>query len=205
MFLRLMKAPAMRLRHVSEGGSNNVIDDHLRGECVRLSALAEGDVPEIARWFQDGAFMRLLDAVPARPKTEPELREWLERSRNNDSGYLFAVRPLDGEQLLGYIELDGILWNMAVAWFSIALAPEQRNQGYGYDALRVALRFAFGELNLHRVQLTVFDYNKPAIAVYEKLGFRREGTFREFLQRDGRRYDMLLYGLLRAEWEAGQG
>jgi RimJ/RimL family protein N-acetyltransferase len=75
-------------------------------------------------------------------------------------------------------------------------------KGYGNEATRLALGFAFNELNLHRVQLTVFDYNSRAIHLYEKLGFQQEGIYREFLQRDGRRFDMYLYGLLRHEWEA---
>jgi len=45
--------------------------------------------------------------------------------------------------------------------------------------------------------------NRRSIALFEKLGFRREGAHREFLQRDGERYDMLLYGLLKHEWRAG--
>ncbi len=53
------------------------------------------------------------------------------------------------------------------------------------------------------MQLTVFSYNTRAIALYEKLGFQREGVYREFIQRDGARYDMYLYGLLRCEWKAG--
>jgi RimJ/RimL family protein N-acetyltransferase len=57
-------------------------------------------------------------------------------------------------------------------------------------------------MNLHRLQLTVLDYNARAIAMYERLGFQREGTYRELGLRDGRRYDMHLYGLLRPEWEA---
>ena len=76
------------------------------------------------------------------------------------------------------------------------------SKGYGNEATRLALGFAFNELNLHRVQLTVFDYNSRAIHLYEKLGFQQEGIYREFLQRDGRRFDMYLYGLLRHEWEA---
>jgi RimJ/RimL family protein N-acetyltransferase len=71
-------------------------------------------------------------------------------------------------------------------------------KGYGTEALRLALQYAFDELNLHRLTLTVIDYNERAIALYEKAGFRREGVFREFGQRDGKRYDMYLYGLLRA-------
>jgi RimJ/RimL family protein N-acetyltransferase len=79
--------------------------------------------------------------------------------------------------------------------------PANRGQGYGYEATQLALAFAFHELNLHRVTLTVFDYNQPSIALAEKLGFRREGVFREFLQRDGQRHNMILFGLLRHEWE----
>jgi RimJ/RimL family protein N-acetyltransferase len=62
------------------------------------------------------------------------------------------------------------------------------------------LNYAFSELNMHRIQLTVFSYNERAIALYERLGFRREGTHREQILRDGKRYDMYLYGLLRREW-----
>jgi RimJ/RimL family protein N-acetyltransferase len=118
------------------------------------------------------------------------------------NGYLFAIRPLDADDLLGYVELDGILWAHQIGWLGIGIGePGNWGRGYGYEALRLALDFAFHELNLYRVQLTVFEYNERAIALYEKLGFRREGVFREFVHRDGRRYDMLLYGLLRREWE----
>ena len=55
---------------------------------------------------------------------------------------------------------------------------------------------------MHRVTITVFGYNERSMALAEKAGFQREGVFRERLQRDGKRYDMLLYGLLRREWEA---
>jgi RimJ/RimL family protein N-acetyltransferase len=89
-----------------------------------------------------------------------------------------------------------------VAWLGIGIGDrEQWGKGYGREAMELVLRYGFHELNLHRIQLTVFEYNERAIALYEKLGFRREGVYREFMQRDGKRYDMLLYGLLRREWE----
>ncbi|MCZ7572072.1 MAG: GNAT family N-acetyltransferase [Ardenticatenaceae bacterium] len=75
-------------------------------------------------------------------------------------------------------------------------------KGYGHEALELALGFAFRELNLYRVQLTVFGYNERAIALYKTAGFQREGVYREFMQRDGQRYDLHLFGLLRREWEA---
>jgi len=62
------------------------------------------------------------------------------------------------------------------------------------------LRYAFDELNLHKVQLTVFGYNERAAAVYRKVGFHQEGAMREFLRRDGQRYDMIMMGILEREW-----
>jgi RimJ/RimL family protein N-acetyltransferase len=64
----------------------------------------------------------------------------------------------------------------------------------------LVIHYAFDELNLHRLQLSVIAYNARAIAMYEKLGFVREGNYREFVERDGARHDLLLYGLLRPEW-----
>lgn len=187
----------------------------LLGSNVRLSGCTTADLPTIARWQQDDAFLRLYDARPAHPRSESALHEWLLESTKATDAFLFGIR-LTGRPdptrtrpapaintLIGIIELDGILWTHRVAWLSIAIGEAAyRGQGYGYEALQLALAFAFHELNLHRVQLTVFSYNQPAIALYEKLGFQREGVYREMLQRDGRRYDMILYGLLAHEWAA---
>lgn len=68
--------------------------------------------------------------------------------------------------------------------------------------MRVLLRFAFQELNLHRVTLDVFDYNLRALRSYEKTGFKLEGRERGVIQRDGKRYNALAMGTLREEWES---
>lgn len=180
------------------------IADILRGERVRLTALTNHDLPALAAWQRDSQYLRLLDAEPAHPRGETQLAAWLEEEQKSKTAFLFAVRRLEGDDVIGYLALDGILWPHRSAWLTIGIGdPAHRGQGYGTEALRLALRFAFHELNLRRVQLTVFSYNERAIAVYERLGFRREGTYREALERDGQLHDMYLYGLLRREWEEG--
>jgi RimJ/RimL family protein N-acetyltransferase len=175
----------------------------LLGSRVRLAALAPGDLPTIARWYADVEFMRLYDARPACPRTEAELARWFEELQKAKDTFAFAVRPLDSDDLIGTLELDGIMWPHGVCGIGIAIGDRANwGQGYGYEAAQLALGFAFNELNLHRVQATVFSYNERSIALFEKLGFRREGVYREFLQRDGERYHMLLYGLLDREWRA---
>jgi len=175
----------------------------LRGSRVRLAALTSDDLPAIARWYEDAEFMRLYDSRPAVPKTEAELGQWLEDLHKSKDTLAFAIRPVDRDDLMGTLEIDGILWPHGVCGLGIAIGDRVNwGKGYGYEAARLALAFAFDELNLHRVQVTVFSYNERSVALFEKLGFRREGVYREFLQREGRRYDMILYGILDREWRA---
>ena len=171
----------------------------LMGRLVRLAAVSEIDLPVMAAWHEDGTFLRQLDAAAAYPRTQAQLRERLLAPPGHDA-YFFALRALDDNRLVGYAGLVGILWNQGTAWLEMAIAPEEQGQGKGQDGLAAILSFAFDELNLRRVQLTVFADNARAIALYEKTGFVREGAQREFLLRDGRPQDMLMYGLLRREW-----
>jgi len=66
--------------------------------------------------------------------------------------------------------------------------------------MRILLEFGFNDLNFHRIQLNVLEFNDKAIALYERCGFRKEGVLREFVLRDGKRYNLVLYGLLKNEW-----
>jgi RimJ/RimL family protein N-acetyltransferase len=174
----------------------------LQGTNVQLTALTPNDLAIISKWYQHTDFLRLLDARPAYPQTELVLAQWLKELQKATDAFIFAVRLLEDNELLGWVELDGILWTHRVGGIGIGIGDQTYwGKGYGYEAMQLALQFAFDELNLHRLQLTVFSYNNRAIALYEKLGFRREGAYREFLQRDGKRHDMYLYGLLYREWQ----
>jgi RimJ/RimL family protein N-acetyltransferase len=173
----------------------------LRGEKVRLTALTSRDVDIMAHWWEDSYFLRHYATDPAVPRSAEQLSRRLDPAATSPDVFLFVIRLLDGEDPIGLVEFDGINWAHRTTWFSIGIGDAGcRGCGYGTEASALALGFAFNELNFHRVTLSVFEYNPAAIAIYEKLGFVREGTYREFIERDGRRYDMYLYGLLRPEW-----
>ena len=113
-----------------------------------------------------------------------------------------AIRLLEHERIVGTVGLDEIEWPNRVANFAIAIGcPDDWGKGYGTEAANLLAGYAFNELNLFRLQLTVFEFNSRAIALYETLKFQQEGTFRKFMERDGTRHDMYLYGLLREEWD----
>ncbi|WP_164670825.1 GNAT family N-acetyltransferase [Virgibacillus doumboii] len=174
----------------------------LTGSKTRLTRFKEADLPVLEQWYQDEEFMRLMDTSPAFPKTVEELKEWYVKKQKNNE-FLFAVRTLESDELIGFIALDEIDWANRNSWLALGIGDKANwNKGYGQEILRLALGFAFRELNLHRVQLSVFESNKRAIAAYEKCGFKHEGGHREYLIRDSEPEDMLIFGVLRREWEA---
>jgi RimJ/RimL family protein N-acetyltransferase len=179
----------------------------LRGELTRLVAAdAEKDVAGLRAWSRDAEFLRLYGSNPARPWTEAGVKKELESAQGQDQPnagiFPFLIRALPGDPLIGLAELYIDSWAHREAWVAIGLGQRDYwGQGYGTDAMRLLLRYAFQELNLWRVSLGVFGYNERARRSYEKCGFVVEGAIRDRLQRDGRRWDMIIMGLLRAEWE----
>jgi len=174
----------------------------LIGEKIKLTSINEEDVLEFQKWYSDVSFMRNYDIVSSIPKTIEDVKELVSDVRKSNTAYIFAVKSLQQKELIGVTGFEDISWNNGTAIIYIGIGGEKhRGCGYGEEALKLTIEFGFEELNFHRIQLTVLEYNEPAIKLYEKLGFKREGVYREFIHRDGRRYDMYLYGILRSEWE----
>ena len=76
------------------------------------------------------------------------------------------------------------------------------SHGYGTDAITTLLRYAFDEMNLHRVWLEVLDDNTRGIACYRKCGFVEEGRKRQDRYRSGSYHDTLVMGVLEDEFRA---
>ena len=169
----------------------------LEGELVRLRALEEEDLPRLNEMFNDPEVLQHLDVVPfGQPLAG--IREWWEASREARDQILFAIETLPG-QPIGICGLEQIDRGARHAWLGIWIGQPHWEQGHGTDAMRTACRFAFDQMNLQRVSLYVFDTNPRARAVYEKVGFRHEGTLRRGRFRGGRYIDLHVLGLLAEE------
>lgn len=182
------------------------MDDQLfTGRLVRLVAQdPEKDVATVASWPKDTVYARLLEVEPVKPPSAKEWRERLESPRN-ERGYPFGVRTLADDKLIGFVILMRINHVHGDAFVGIGMGdPDYRGKGYGTDAMNLALRFAFQELNLHRVSLDAAAINARAIRSYEKCGFVHEGKSRGAELRDGMREGLVCMGILRAEWEGKQ-
>ncbi len=178
------------------------IKNLLKGKNIRLTSVKESDLQIFEQWYNDLSFLRVYDTVAAFPRTEEELKFMIKEVRQSNDSFIFAVKDMENDKFIGVTGFENIQWNNGVAVIYIGIGDEDyRGKGIGKEALALTMNFGFQELNLHRIQLNVLSYNKPAINLYEKLGFKREGIYREFIHRDGKRYDMYLYGVLRFEWE----
>lgn len=177
--------------------------DFLKGDRLRLTALRKADFEAIQRWNNDLIYRRNVDDETALPTSYQSVERFfgdmLEGKSEKD--IMLLMRPLDSDDAFGFVALDGIQWQHGRAMLAIGIGDAAyRGKGYGEEAMRLMLDFAFNEMNLYRIGLTVFEYNTNAIALYERLGFVHEGTMRKSLVRDGRRWDTYMYALLRDEW-----
>lgn len=177
-----------------------------QGDLVRLTVEDPGVVVDhFSKWNRDTEYLRLLNDEPATAYTKNQIKEFVEEELVADRSdiHFFMIRSLADDRIIGETGLDGVLWIHGESFVGIGIGEKELwSQGYGTDAMRVLLRYAFTELNLHRVSLSVFEYNQRAIRSYEKAGFVYEGRERGRVQRGGQRWDILYMGILRDEWYA---
>ena len=178
--------------------------DIYKGELVRLGAMdAEEAGKAFARWSRDSEFRRLLDSGVSQLPSAAGAKKWLEKELEEQSvnQHWFSIRKLEDDMLLGDIDLYVYNWPGRDAFVGLGIGEREFwGKGYGTDVMKVILRYAFTEVNLHRVTLIVFEFNPRAIRSYEKAGFRHEGRMRQVLNKEGRRWDILMMGILRDEW-----
>ena len=172
------------------------------GQLIRLSAMdAEASAEWFARWDRDVEYMRLLDSDPHRLMTAKQIKAAIEKDEAESQEIQFAIRTLAEDRLIGFVALDGINWPHGDSFVGIGIGDRAYwGRGYGTDAMRVLLRYAFTELNLSRLSLNVFSYNQRALRSYEKAGFVVEGRQRQTLRRDGKFHDLIFMGVLRDHW-----
>ena len=175
-----------------------------RGALVRLAAPSPDDAAMFAKWSENDQYLRIADNDPARPLSPQQYAEWEQAvfgRGGGNSSFFFRLRTLADDKLIGMAGLGDVQLMHRTAMFGITIGdPEYWGRGYGTDAARLILNYAFNELNLYRVYTSTIGYNERAARAYEKAGFKREGAWRSAIERECKRYDVIHFGLLREEW-----
>ncbi|MDX1435214.1 MAG: GNAT family protein [Anaerolineales bacterium] len=189
--------------------NNQDVDFNLfQGKNVCLAPIdMEKDPAVISRWSHDSSYLRAFQLSAAKPLSASQARKQLEEleKESDKSGrvYHFTIREVADDRLVGTAQIWWIEWSSQAGMVHLAIGdPQDRGRGYGGEALRMLLRYAFNELNLFRLSFVVPDYNEGAQRFFRRAGFVEEARMREAVHRGGRYWDQVLYGLLRDEWLA---
>ncbi len=172
------------------------------GRKTRLRAPERDDIDRWLVWFNDPEVTDTLSVYL--PFSRGMEERFFEAQLDDSSQVLLAIETAEGRHI-GTLGLHHIDQKNRHAELGISIGEKDcSGKGYGQDAIRTLLEWAFGEMNLHRVYLRVFDYNKRAIACYERCGFQHEGRQREMHFHLGAWHDALFMSVLAGEFEANE-
>lgn len=179
--------------------------DLLTGELVRLRPLDERDLVHLERWWVDPEW-QVLQQLTVRPQPDGPAQELFRRWSANDSGAGagFSIEAVESGEFVGHVTLWGAALPSRGATLGIIIGPNHAGQGYGTDAVRVAARYAFRSMGVHRIGLTVAAFNARARRAYERAGFVVEGVRRESVWIDGDWADEVLMGMLARDFDAAE-
>lgn len=123
-----------------------------------------------------------------------------EKLRQNDLTvrlWMFAYDDTHCEQVIGYLSFANIIRGaFQSCHLGYKIDYRMTNKGLMTEALREAIRFAFEELRLHRIEANIMPRNMPSRRVVAKLGFENEGLARQYLKINGVWEDHLHYVIL---------
>ena len=177
----------------------------LSGEKCYLSPPASEDAELWAAWFND-----LEVTLPL--GDEAYMPFGLEKAREEVAdtirwqGHIFSIVDLESDRLIGRCLLFSVDPVNRSAKLGIFIGEKSLwGRGYGQEAIRLLLDYAFNLLNLHSVMLGAFAFNERALAAYRKAGFREIGRRREARLVGGRAHDVVLMDILEDEFRARHG
>jgi RimJ/RimL family protein N-acetyltransferase len=169
----------------------------IAGEHIILRAFEREDAERCYRWMNDPNIVRTLKSrYPIAFQNE---MEWLDRAMHASvTERHFAIERKDDRTHVGNASIHDIEWVSRVASFGLFIGePSAWNRGFGSDAIRTLVRFAFDEMNLRKLRIDVFDYNDRAKHVLETQGFVQEGRLRAEFYRDGAYHDIVILSTFR--------
>jgi len=169
------------------------------GSKVYLRPLDLADAPTLTAWLNDPEVTRYL--LLHRPLMLLAEEAFLRKLSESERDIVLGIVAREPEQFIGVTGLHQLDARNRHVQFGITVGEKSAwGKGYGTEATRLMVRYAFDTLNLNRVCLHVHEYNERAVHVYQKVGFRMEGRLRQETFRDGRYWDTFVMAVLREEW-----
>lgn len=172
----------------------------LVGERIYLSPRNSEDAEIFTKWMNDFEITDYTGRTPTIMTLDAE-KKYLENKNMDLSTTAFAIIDLESDKMIGTLSLEEINYNNRTAVLGIFIGePEYRSNGYGSEAIKLLLDFAFNYINLNSIRLSVLSCNERAIKCYEKCGFKEAGKWRKSKFVNGKYYDTIFMDILAEEF-----
>ncbi|MEO0234278.1 MAG: GNAT family protein [candidate division WOR-3 bacterium] len=165
----------------------------LEGKKVILSPIEEDDLFTIQKILNDPDVRKNL--AERFPRNRMMLKELISLNKEK-KGIFFKIVEKENFDIVGLISLSDFNWPNRRAMLAIAIDKNFQNRGYGTESTKLLVDYGFKNLQLHKICLEVYDFNKNAIKMYKNLGFKREGVFKKHSFKDGKYVDLIFMSLL---------
>lgn len=172
---------------------------------IRLEYFTPDDFEQLIKWIDNEEILMNwaggLFSFPLKPKS---LEWYIEGVNDINTSEAFVYKAIDDEtgNIIGHISLGGISKkNKAGRITRVLVDPLQQGKGYCRQMVTAILKIGFTDLQLHRIALGVYDFNKTAINCYKKAGLVIEGTTRDCLLFKGQWWSLVEMSILEEEWK----
>jgi RimJ/RimL family protein N-acetyltransferase len=174
----------------------------LYGNKVKLRAYSTEDLPNIMAWINDREVTRNL-ALGIWPISKEAEEEWIRKivMQEDPQNHVVVIETLDGIYL-GSAGLHKIDMRSGHAEIGIVIGKKEYwSKGYGSDALRTLIKFAFSNLRLRKLYLKTMGSNLRAQKCYSKLGFKEVGRLKAHELKEGMYEDIIYMELFQEEFD----
>lgn len=172
---------------------------NIYGKKVTLRALEMRDMPRLAKWHNDPETANFLLGWSF-PISRYEQIEWYKKSVKDPQTRRFAIDDEKGN-FIGIIGLWNINWKDREASVGILLGEKNcRGKGYGTDAMKTLMDYAFNELQMHRLSGEILAYNEASKKFTGNLGWQQEGIARKKVFRSGKYHDVVMVAVLEEDY-----
>lgn len=183
---------------IKEGIKANTLN--VMGKQVGLGSWLDEYVDKWVQAIQDPQLSLLSDGTFLMPNREQEAEQFKQTQKNG--GANFAIFALPEIKLIGLSGIFRVNSRNQTGVLGISIFDKDYwGKGYGTEAVKLTVDYAFRFLNLHSIQLTTSGFNERAIRAYQKAGFKAIGRWQEAQQVAGKRYDEVFMDCLVSEFE----
>ncbi|WLD94751.1 GNAT family N-acetyltransferase [Alkalihalobacillus sp. AL-G] len=172
-----------------------------KGATINLRKMSQQDKVDYQRWNNDMELAPMVNPFIDLQSAE-EIDEYFQnihdKSRKN-----YIIEHIVDEKAIGYLGLFNINhYHKNTECYIAVCEKSYHGQGVGYEAMQLLMEYVFREMNMHRLALRVFAENERAIRLYEKLGFKKEGYFRDTRFHNGGWQSSYIMAILQHEYQS---